>query len=136
MLGSPLFRAVLAFVALAALGWPVWRLTHGYASAPAAEVATAVKTAHVTIAFTLPPRGVKLRHLGREIWSEANPPGEVGHDLALPWPKEGVDLEFQIDWPADAPLAAARVRVTDPDGREHEKSIFSKGPADAVLTFP
>ena len=136
MLGSPLFRAVLAFVALAALGWPVWRLTHATASAPQAEIAAPVKAAHLTITFTLAPRGVKVRHLGKEIWSVANPPGAIEHDLALPWPKEGVDLQFQIDWPADAPLAAARVRVTDPDGREHEKSIFSKGPADEVLTFP
>ena len=136
MLGSPLFRAVIAFVSLAVLGLPVWRLTHTRASAPQAEVAPVAKPVHIAIAFTVAPRGVKVRHLAKEIWADASASGEIERDLTLPWPKEGVDLQIQIDWPADAPLAAARVRVTDPDGREHEKSIFSKGPADEVLTFP
>ena len=136
MRGSPLLRALIAFAVLASLGWPLWRLTHATATAPVAEIATPQKTAHLTLTFTLPPRGVSVRHLGKEVWSEPNPAGEIQRDLALPWPREGVDLQFQIDWPADAPLAAARVRLTDPEGREHERSIFAKGPADEVLTFP
>ena len=137
MRGSPLLRAVLAFLALALLGWPLWQLTHPSAVEPIAAVEnTGVKTARVALTFTLAPQAVTVRHLGKEVWSVQNPAGEIARDLALPWPPDGVDLQFQIDWPADAPLAAARVRVTAPDGREHEKSIFSKGPADEVLTFP
>jgi hypothetical protein len=136
MRGSPLLRALVAFLVIALLGWPLWRLTRATGAVHAAEVATAVQPVHLALIFTLAPRGLKVLHLGKEIWAEANPAAEVEHDLALPWPKEGVDLQFQIDWPADAPLAAAQVTVTDPSGRAQVRSIFFKGPADEVLTFP
>ena len=136
MRGSPLFRALMAFLVIALLGWPLWRLTHATGAARSEEAATPAQAVRLSLVFTLPPRGVKVRHLGKEVWAAASPAGEIEHDLALPWPKEGIELQFQIDWPADAPLAAARVRMTDPAGREHEQSIFSQGPADEVLTFP
>jgi hypothetical protein len=55
--------------------------------------------------------------------------------LQLQWPDEGIDLRFVIEWPEGAALAGAEIRVTDPHGTEHVGSIFSRGPADEVLTF-
>jgi hypothetical protein len=136
MRGSPLFRALIAFLAISLLGWPLWRLTHATDAVYSEEIAAPAQAVHLSLTFTLPPRGVKVRHLGKEVWAEASPTGEIEHDLTLPWPGEGIELQFLIDWPSDAPLAAARVRVTDPAGREHERSIFAQGPADEVLTFP
>jgi hypothetical protein len=42
----------------------------------------------------------------------------------------------QIGWPDSAPLAAARVTLTTPDGAAHERSIWGAGPTDEVVTFP
>ena len=90
----------------------------------------------IAVSFTLPPAAIRVSHSGKELFAVSNPEAAFEREVELPWPKEGVDLHLTIDWPADAPLAAARVRVTDGDGREHEKSIWSAGPADEVLTFP
>lgn len=138
MRGSPLLRALVAFAAFTALGWPLWRITHRNAAALTApeELSVPVKRTQFALAFTLSPRAVEVRHLGQRLWAATAPAATANGILELPWPKEGVDLQFQIDWPADGPLAAARVRLTDPDGNEHEKSIWSRGPANEVLTFP
>jgi hypothetical protein len=47
-----------------------------------------------------------------------------------------VDLVFHIEWPEGGPLAAARVRFTDPSGETREKSVWGQGVVDEVLTFP
>lgn len=138
MRGSPLFRALVAFAVLTLLGWPLWRLTQPKITAviPADEVAIPRKRTQLRFAFTQFPRAIEVRHLGRTLWAATAPEPMTEAILNLPWPQEGVDLEFHIDWPADAPLAAARVRLVDPDGNEHEKSIWSQGPVAEVLTFP
>jgi len=136
MRGSPLFRAVIAFLAISLIGWPLWQLTHATGAARSEETGPLSQAIHLSLAFTLPPRGVKVRHLGKEVWTEGSGSSEIEREFSLPWPKEGIELQFQIEWPADAPLAAARVRIIDPSGREYEKSIFAQGPADEVLTFP
>jgi hypothetical protein len=73
--------------------------------------------------------------LGREIWAAEVSGSEVETDLALPWPAEGIDLRFLVVWKDETPLAAVRVVVTGPDGEERERTIWARGPADAVLTF-
>jgi hypothetical protein len=127
---------LLAFVAIAALGWPLARLT---ASRPAPVVVepapVAAQNVHLALAFTAPPSRVAVLHLGKEIWAADLNASDVETDLALPWPEEGVDLRFLVAWPDDAPLAAARIVITGPDGEDRERSIWSRGPADAVLTF-
>ena len=137
MRGSPLFRALIAFAAFAALGWPLWRITHRTATAFSTSEAPplAVEPVQLAFDFTSPPRAVEVRHLGRKLWSVTNPGATARGVLELAWPKEGVDLQFEIDWPADAPLAAAQVKLTDPKGHEYVQSIWSRGPAIEVLTF-
>jgi hypothetical protein len=137
MRGSPLLRALIAFAVLAALGWPLWRLTHRTATAFSSSEApsVAVQPVQLALAFTSPPRAVEVRHLGRKLWSITNPGTAARCVLELAWPQEGVDLQFEIDWPADGALAAAQVKLTDPTGDEHVQSIWSQGPAIEVLTF-
>lgn len=91
---------------------------------------------HLQLTFTLAPKSVKVSHLGKPVWSESAPTTDIEHDLKLPYPDEGIDLRFEIEWPPDAPFAGMRVKLTDPAGAEHEKGMWSKGPADDVLTFP
>ena len=56
--------------------------------------------------------------------------------LQLAFPKEGIDLQFQIEFPEATTLAAVRVRLNDPDGNALEKSLWGTGRIDEVLTFP
>jgi len=138
MRGSPLLRAVLAFLAILALGWPLHRLTTA-ADAPREQPKTVVaeaKTIGLRLTFTLAPKSVKVLHLGQEVWSESAPAAELKHTLKLAYPAEGIDLQFQIEWPADAPLAAMRATLTDPDGDPHEHSVWGTSSVDEVVTFP
>ena len=139
MRGSPLLRAAIALCVLLALGFPLWRLTQA-AEAPRAQKqpapAAVAKAIHLQLDFTLPPKKIQVMHLGKEVWSENAPAAEMERDLKLVYPDQGVDLQFHIEWPEDAPLAAMRAKLTDPAGDTHEKSLWGKGVVDDVLTFP
>jgi hypothetical protein len=117
----------------------LWQLTHAVevesrpqAVPPQAEA----KAIGLQLAFTTVPKRFVVRHLEKEVWTADSPEASMDHELALGFPESGVDLVFHIEWPDDAPLAAARVRLTDPAGDTHEKSVWGKGTVDEVLTFP
>ena len=138
MRGSPLLRALLAFLAILALGWPLRRLTNA-SDAPREQPKAAVvaaKEVGLRLAFTLVPKSVTVLHLGKEVWSETAPTAELERTLKLAYPDAGIDLQFQIEWPADAPLAAMRATLTDPAGDAHEHSVWGQGSVDEVVTFP
>lgn len=139
MLGSPLLRALLAFLALAALGVPLEQITRPSAalaypaSGPSAEHRKAIS---LQLSFTTMPKKVVVQHLDREVWREPAPGAEMEREIALAYSEKGVELVFQIDWPEDVPLAAARVRLTDPTGATHEKNVWGRGAVEEVLSFP
>ena len=139
MLGSPVLRALLAFLALAAVAWPLWWVTRP-AGVPAPYVAPPIeeraKAIDLQLSFTAVPRKIAVRHLDREVWSEGNPAAEMERELTLDFPEKGVELIFQIEWPEGGPLAAMRVRLTDPTGETHEKSVWGRGTVEEVLSFP
>ena len=139
MRGSPLLRAFLAFCCIAALGWPLWRLTHP-AEATATPATTlpeaAAKAIDLQLEFTAVPKRFEVRHLEEAVWTEDAPQVSMERNVPLAFPEKGVDLVFHIEWPADAPLAAVRVRLIDPAGDTHEKSVWGQGTVDEVLTFP
>ena len=138
MRGSPLLRALLAFLAILALGWPLRRLTSA-SDAPREQpktVAAEAKEIGLRLTFTLVPKSVKVLHLGQEVWSESVPVAEMRRALKLAYPDAGIDLQFQIEWPAGAPLAAMRATLTDPDGKAHEHSVWGQGSVEEVVTFP
>lgn len=139
MRGSPLRRALAAFfLILTLVGYPLWRMTsEGQAApTPVAPKVAGPREIQLQLASTTPPKSVKVLHLGKVIWEESAPVARMERTLQLAYPEEGVDLRFQIEWPADVPLAGMRVRLTDPAGTEHEKSIWGEGSAEEVLTFP
>jgi hypothetical protein len=134
-----LVRALLAFLVILSLGWPLSRLTRGTAPTRTPAVAAPVlekKEVRLQLAFPLVPKTVKVLHLGEIVWSESSPTAEMERAIAISYPAEGVDLHFQIEWPADTGLAAMRVRLIDPAGDTHEKSVWGKGAVDEVVTFP
>ena len=139
MRGSPLIRALLAFLAIAMLGWPLWRLTSS-TEAVAAPVSAApvseAKAIGLQLTFTTVPKSFVIRHLEKDIWSEAAPQAESEREVTIPFPEKGVDLIVKIEWPEGTPRAAARLRLTDPAGDPHEKSVWGQGTTEEVLTFP
>jgi hypothetical protein len=141
MRGSPLVRALLAFLIIGLLGWPLWRLTRPeevVAATPARKPAEPVakKAIGLHLTFTTVPKSFSVRHLDHEVWKVTAPQADLEQEVPLEYPNEGVDLQFHIEWPDDAPLAAARVRLTDPAGDTHDKSIWGQGVVDEVVTFP
>lgn len=140
MRGSPLIQSLAVFAFILALGFPLWRLTHEAESvspvppaAPALQAADAKKV-HLHLTFLPPPEEFQVSSLGSPVWKETSPPQEIERELEISFPKEGVDLEFQIKWPAGK-RCAARVELTAPDGRTLDQSIWGEGDTDQVLTF-
>jgi hypothetical protein len=137
--GWPLLRALVSFVALLALGVPLWHLTRPRAAPASVESEPADGTrseeVRLHIEFTRPARAVKVFHLGKEIWAVTSPPRAIEKMLRIEWPAEGVDLRCQIEWSEEEALAAARIQLTAPDGSVAERSLWSRGAADEILTF-
>jgi hypothetical protein len=113
-------------------------MTHpsGPRQAPATAPEAAKAGIHLEFAFTTPPGKITVRHLGKDVWSKADPESGEECDLSLPWPAQGGELLFQIEWPANAPLSAMRVKLTDPQGTEIERTAWGRGPVEKTLGFP
>ena len=137
MRGSPLLRALLAFAVLLALGFPVWKLTRSKALARVLNVPATSSTQELglELAFTSPPRSLQISHLGKELIQAQDFGAELKQTLRVEFPKQGVDLHFQITWPTAAP-AAVKIVLTDPAGERYEKTRWATGELDDVLTFP
>jgi hypothetical protein len=135
MRGSPLIRALIAFVALLTLAPLLWQMTRPAVAtqAPTMPVASSVEARPVKmeLTFTTPPKRVSVLHLTREVWAKDMPEAEEEAELSFPWPKEGVDLHFKVDWP-EGSRAAMRVKITDSERNEQEQTVWEN---DAVLTF-
>ena len=138
MRGSPLLRALFAFLAILSLGYPLWRLTSGEGEAATVAAAPDAVLREITlqVSFTTPPRDFTVQHLGKDIWSEKDGQLQAERKLQIPFPQEGVELHFTATFPEGAPLAAARLVFTDPAGDEHTKSTWGVGSIDEIVTFP
>ncbi len=88
------------------------------------------------VTFTTPPRSFTVKHLGHEVWAESGNAEPVERKLQIPYPQEGVELQFSASFPEGAPLAAARLVLTDPAGEIHEKTVWGMGAINEVVTFP
>ena len=139
MKGSPLLRALIAFVLIALAGLPLWKLTRTRSAIEdtvrADEVSLPVR---LRLTFSAPPGSFAISHLGKVVWENKSHGSHTTHesdDLALAFPKEGVDLVVKVQWPGDTE-GALRLRLTDPDGNEHDKTIWGRSEMEEVVTFP
>lgn len=137
MRGSPVIRAIIAFVALLAFAPLLAKVTSNRARVEVvAPVAAVAKKVQLVLSFTALPKRVTVLHLGREVWAKADPSTEEELSLDVPWPAQGGELAFRVEWPTGAPIAAMRVRLTDPQDVELERSLWGAGPTEDVLNFP
>lgn len=144
MRGNPLWQLILVTVAFVGLGLPVWRLTRpaqaaavqGRADGTAKEdvYAPAVNmvTLEVEADFAPVPTEWALSYLG-EVVLKGKGEAKATASWKTALPAEGADLVLHAAWPtaAGTGMAAARVTVRWPDGREVEKSFWS--PSGEVL---
>ena len=137
MRGSPILRAVLVFIALLSLAPVLWRLTQADARTvqPVAQQPAKNAKTEVRLTFSTPAMRVVIQHLGREVWHHLMPAAQETFTCEIPWPKEGVELHVLLEWPEGTRAAAMRVRLTAPDGTEHDRSVWGDASADDVLTF-
>jgi hypothetical protein len=137
--GSPLLRALFAFLAILSLGYPLRRLTsesEAPAVAPQAPQAETTREIALQLTFSGQPKSFRVLHLGQVVWNEAAPAVEMERKVRIAFPKEGIDLQFQAEFAEGGSPAALRVKFTDPDGDELEKTLWGAGTIDDVLTFP
>jgi hypothetical protein len=141
MRGSPILRALVALLALLALAPLLWRITHPVAAARGVQsqaMAAPEKKSLVEgrLSFSTAATRVTIEHLGKDVWSKASPALDENFSAEIPWPKEGVELHVVVIWPEGTRNAAMRMRLTGPDGTEHDRSVWGVANADEVLTFP
>ncbi len=126
MRGSPLVRALIVLAALLALAPVLWKMTKAPDAAALAPGAPAVETkrAQLTLTFSAPAKRAAILHLGREVWVKDSPETEEETELPLPWPDEGVDLIFNVEWP-EGVRGAMRVQLIAPSKMEYDQTVWS-----------
>jgi len=136
MLGSPPLRAAMALAALLLLLVPLRSFTTARAAA-ATEAAAPTPPSPVTlrITSTKAPFGFSVSHLGKDIWQGESKSESVEAALALPVPKEGVDLAVRVTW-RDGGLAAAKVSFSSGGNDPVERTVWGNREAGDVLAFP
>ena len=135
MKGSPLLRALIAFVLIALAGVPLWKLTRADATLAAPVQAEAATKVTLRLTFSIPPEKFEVWHLMDILWADAARTTDVTKTLTLAYPKEGVDLAVEVAWPVDVE-GALRLRLTDPAGDEHDKTVWGRGEMKEIVTFP
>jgi hypothetical protein len=135
MRGSPILRAALVFIALLSLAPVLWRLTRAEARTVLQPEVQKRAKVEARLTFSIPAKRAVIQHLGKEVWSKATPSAEETFTCGIPWPKEGVELHVLVEWPEGTRTAAMRVRLTAPDGAEHDLTVWGDASADDVLTF-
>jgi|SRR5215204_4964594 len=139
MRGSPLIRALIALALLLCLAPALWRLTSAEVpAASAAPKADDVKEQDIPVelAFTQAPARARIAYLGKTVWEKVSPEAVEKSTLHLVWPKEGGELQFSLDWPEGAGLSAMRVKLSDPEHGEIERTLWGRGAKTGVLPFP
>jgi len=142
MRGSPLVRALVLFLGLLALSWPL-RL---FLQREAAQVAlaqspavvpepTAASRLPLTLTFSQKALRAEVRYAGKSLWLLEHPGLRETGELQIPFPKEGVELVVSVEFEGEA-QGALRLQLTAPDGNEYDRSLWGAGTVEAVIPFP
>ncbi len=139
MRGFPLLRGVLAVAALLLLRVPLVHITKPAAALPALAAASEKpnpkSTVQLELTATEAPFQFEVSHLGRVIWSGEATGHQARKEVAMDYPKEGVDLEIKGSWAREATFAAIKLTVTREEGEPQEKTVWAAKAFDEVLTF-
>lgn len=137
MRGSPLLRALLAFLLIASSAYPLWRLTRPHVTAAPVVVAEASLTKiTLRLTFSTPPASVAILHLGETLLARESPGRTIEEALQIEYPAEGVDLQFQVQWPSASNECALRVELSNRSGQRFDRTVWGSGEMLETLTFP
>ncbi len=139
MRGYPLLQLLLVGCLFAAVGFPVWKVTHPAALAdapPARETSDAALPAGTTLdvrmSFAPAPAGFRLSYLGRVVLEGRGPQADFQGQTTVTLPKEGGDFALEAHWAATATPSAARVTFRFSDGHTVERSVWSDAGGSVV----
>ena len=155
MRGYPLLQLLLVGCLFAAVGFPVWKVTHPapVAQAPAVDVAPTPaaspdpaedRVRKVMVTFSTAPADFRLSYLGKTVLEGRGPPVDFVADASVDIPKDGADFALEVHWPAPVADAApavghAAVRVVFKlNERAFEQTLWSdaKSPMVELVTVP
>jgi len=130
------------------MGIPVWLLTHttrvygvdfvtrGEQTAPVVEEKPQIFDLDLT--FATVPEKFTLAHQDRVILSGAGRIAEIHGGFSLSIPKEGVDLLFNVKWPANTQRTAVQVTISKKGSPSPlvEKTFWGQGDLVEIITIP
>lgn len=127
----------LVFAALLALIVPLRHLTARRQPPPppsAAEAPGHLATVRLALTSTAAPFHYEISHLGAPVWSGDATGHDAATELAIPFPKEGIDLLIEASWEGTSP-GALKVEATR-DGETMTRTLWGSGSTSEVVTFP
>ena len=140
MQGSPLIGTAIILALLALMLIPLRKLTTAQTASPApanvVEASAKAAPVHLELESSHAPFSYEISHLGKIIWKGDAMDKDVQSDVAMEFPKEGVDLQIAVSWPGDSSREAIKLAVTADDDPTVEKTLWGETKIDDVLTFP
>ncbi|MGA8656527.1 MAG: hypothetical protein WB586_10290 [Chthoniobacterales bacterium] len=129
MRGSPLLRALLVLIALAALVVPLRKMTSEQVPLPVqprknSERSVPNKRIHLELTCTTSPFRYQVAYSGQTIWNGYEAAATAKTDLDLAFPIEGIDLVLDVSWEENRPTA---VRLVVKPSNEEETSETAWG---------
>ena len=137
MRGSPLIRALLVLIVLAALLVPLRRLTSRQRPLPAqAPKSNTVsnKRFHLELTCTTSPFKYQITNSGQTVWNGYETSATTQTDLNLDFPPEGVDLVMDVAWDEKKPTAV-RIVVKPSDDEETSQTAWGTTSVSEVVTI-
>jgi len=136
MRGSPPLQAVLVVIVLLFLLFPLRRLTERVVAnqTPAVTIQKPPEHVRLSLKTTATPFRFQITFLGRTLWAENATIPELGKDVNIEFPKEGIDLVVDATWDTQA-VVALQISVSSPDGTSLEKTLWGRGKISDVVTF-
>jgi len=138
MRGSPLIRALLVLIVLAALLVPLRRMTSKQRPLPAplqnsSQPTVPNKRFHLELTCTTSPFKYQITYSGQTIWKGYETAATAQIDLNLDFPPEGVDLVMDVAWDEKKPTAVKLV-VSPPDDEETSQTAWGTTNVSEVIT--
>ena len=137
MRGSPLIRALLVLIVLAALLVPLRRLTSRQRPLPAQAPKSHTvsnKRFHLELTCTTSPFKYQITNSGQTVWNGYETSATTQTDLNLDFPPEGVDLVMDVAWDEKKPTAV-RIVVKPSDDEETSQTAWGTTSVSEVVTI-
>jgi hypothetical protein len=96
--------------------------------------AAPVSKVRLQILSTAVPFTFEVSHLGKVIWRGESPVRSAQTEVALPFPKEGVDLRLDVTWPGQE-TAAVKFEIDGSHPEPVAQTVWGDGSVSEVLTF-